>query len=171
MTNDELRRLAEAAKPQCDYHPNMTYEAVERVPEDGDCVEAVILFDDNDYAARLYGHMAYDVDGMALAKYWAAASPDAVLELLDENDRLRELLNLCENCQNPIAARSSAEIIDRSRIEIERLRETLTEIRDLARTGLAPTALNMTEDQWDRHRLNRIAREADVALKKQRGER
>ena len=96
MTNDELRRLAEAAKPQCDYHPNMTYEAVERVPEDGDCVEAVILFDDNDYAAEVYGHMAYDVDGMALAKYWAAASPDAVLKLLDENDRLRGLLKRCE---------------------------------------------------------------------------
>jgi hypothetical protein len=54
--------------------------------------------------------------------------------------------------------------------EIERLRHTLTEIRDLARTGLPPTALNMTEDQWDRHRLSRIAREANAALEKQRGE-
>ena len=92
MTNDELRRLAEAAKPQCDYHPNMTYEAVERSPDDEHYVEAVILFDDNDYAAEVYGHMAYDVDGMALAKYWAAASPDAVLKLLDENNRLRGAL-------------------------------------------------------------------------------
>jgi hypothetical protein len=61
-------------------------------------------------------------------------------------------------------------VVDALQAEIERLRQTLLEIRDLARTGLAPSALNMTEDQWDRHRLNRIAREANAALEKQRGE-
>ena len=53
MTNDELRRLAEAAKAQ---------------PR-------------NSKVTR---------------EYRLAASPDAVLKLLDENDRLRGLLKRCE---------------------------------------------------------------------------
>jgi hypothetical protein len=33
----------------------------------------------------------------------------------------------------------------------------MEDTRDLARTGLTPDALNMTEIDWKQHRLNRIA--------------
>jgi len=46
--------------------------------------------------------------------------------------------------------------------EIKRLREALTEIRDLARTGLPPAG--MDADYWQFHKLNKIAAEADAAL-------
>jgi len=47
--------------------------------------------------------------------------------LEDELARLRES-HTCETCQNPISARTNAEIIDRLRAENERLREALTNI-------------------------------------------
>ena len=36
--------------------------------------------------------------------------------------------------------------------------ETLINVRDTARTGLPPAALNITQAQWDDHRLIAIAR-------------
>jgi hypothetical protein len=125
-----------------------------------------------DLDGRVVRYRLYCVACLCAPDIWKETAAEAIVlwNTRPIEDALRAENNLCENCQNPIAARSSAEIIDWLRMEIERLRETLTEIRDLARTGLAPTALNMTEDQWDRHRLNRIAWEADAALQKQRGE-
>ncbi len=43
--------------------------------------------------------------------------------------------------------------------------EALEYIRDLARTGLAPAAMNLTPEQWVQHKLNRIAAIADAVLK------
>ena len=52
--------------------------------------------------------------------------------------------------------------------EIERLREALEEIRDLARTGLPPAGWE--ETYWLFHKSNRIAGMADAALKGQEAE-
>jgi hypothetical protein len=49
--------------------------------------------------------------------------------------------------------------------EVERLRAALEEIRDLARTGSIPDAMGCTEDQWNWHKVNRIAGMASDALK------
>jgi len=49
--------------------------------------------------------------------------------------------------------------------EIIRLREVLENIRDLARTGLPPDAMNYDAETWKAHKLNRIAHDADAALK------
>jgi hypothetical protein len=51
--------------------------------------------------------------------------------------------------------------------EIMKLQEVLTEIRDLARTGLPPE--NMTEDHWKQRKLNRISYEASKALEGEKG--
>ena len=48
--------------------------------------------------------------------------------------------------------------------------ETLEEIRDLARTSLAPIVLNMTEEEWAKHRLNKIAGIAAHELDRIKGE-
>ena len=68
----EIRRLAEAAQSKSEWRPSISFEAAAHCREDGDYVEAIILFDDNDYAAEVYGHSFYEVDGLALAQYWAA---------------------------------------------------------------------------------------------------
>ena len=46
------------------------------------------------------------------------------------------------------------------------LREALTEIRDLCRTGCAPMSWNMPEAQWLGHKVNKSAALADRALAK-----
>ena len=48
--------------------------------------------------------------------------------------------------------------------ENERLRSALEGIRDLARTGTAPMAYNMTPEEWNKHKLNEIAAEAQAAI-------
>lgn len=53
--------------------------------------------------------------------------------------------------------------------EIERLKTVLTEIRDLALTGLAPDSLNLdTEKKWLRYKVNKIAAMASMELDKGR---
>lgn len=42
---------------------------------------------------------------------------------------------------------------------VPHLAKKLTEIRDLARTGLPPIALGMTSERWANHRLNKISAE------------
>ena len=42
--------------------------------------------------------------------------------------------------------------------------DTLKEIRDLARTGTAPTAFNLTEDEWNKHKLTRIVQLVNKVL-------
>ena len=51
------------------------------------------------------------------------------------------------------------EYIERPEVEepLDETKETMENIRDLARTGLAPDAFNMTQEQWLQHKLNRIA--------------
>jgi hypothetical protein len=49
-------------------------------------------------------------------------------------------------------------------------KRTLEEIRDLARTSLAPMTFNMSEGEWAKHRLNRIAVMADRELDRIKGE-
>ena len=64
---------------------------------------------------------------------------------------------------------NSRPIEDGLRAEIDRLKTALTEIRDLARTGLAPDAYNFdTEEKWLRHKVNRIAGMASRELDKER---
>ena len=46
------------------------------------------------------------------------------------------------------------------------LLEALVGIRDLARTGTAPMAFNMTPRDWDTHKINKIAGEAHQAIEK-----
>lgn len=48
--------------------------------------------------------------------------------------------------------------------QVELWQETLRDIRDLARTGLKPDALNLTQEQWLQEKLNRIAGMANRAL-------
>lgn len=43
-------------------------------------------------------------------------------------------------------------------------RIAMEEIRDLARTGMAPDAWGMTPDQWNQHKVNKIACLAAKAL-------
>lgn len=51
------------------------------------------------------------------------------------------------------------------RQKVEKYRETLEGIRDLARTDLAPDAFNFSsKGQWDEHRMNKIAHEAAHVL-------
>ena len=54
--------------------------------------------------------------------------------------------------------------ITRLRADNAKLREALENIRDEARTGVAPEAFGMTPRQWDQHKLNYCARHADKAL-------
>jgi len=56
------------------------------------------------------------------------------------------------------------EEIERLRADNAKLREALENIRDEARTGVAPEAFGMTPRQWDQHKLNYCARHADKAL-------
>ena len=44
--------------------------------------------------------------------------------------------------------------------------EALEGIRDLAHTGSAPMAFNMTPRDWDTHKINKIAGEAHQAIEK-----
>ena len=44
-------------------------------------------------------------------------------------------------------------------IHIDDLVKHLKHIRDLARTSLAPMAMNMTQAQWDDHRINKLSYE------------
>jgi len=48
--------------------------------------------------------------------------------------------------------------------EVDRLRNELQEILDLARTSLAPDALNIGQQGWSEYRVNKIARMASEAL-------
>ena len=48
--------------------------------------------------------------------------------------------------------------------ENAKMRSALEGIRDLARTGTAPMAYNMTPEEWNKHKLNEIAAEAQVAI-------
>jgi len=57
--------------------------------------------------------------------------------------------------------------IDELQKEVKRLRETLEEIRDLARTGVAPDLFNFTDREWKTHQVNKIAWMANEALKEQ----
>ena len=50
--------------------------------------------------------------------------------------------------------------------KVVELEKELEEIRDLARTGLAPLAFGMTSLEWDRHRINKVAGMANEALNK-----
>jgi len=42
-------------------------------------------------------------------------------------------------------------------LEVKELREALRDIRDLARTGIAPMSYNMTLDEWRQYKLDKIA--------------
>lgn len=53
---------------------------------------------------------------------------------------------------------------------LEKAKESLEEIRDLARTSLAPMVYNMSEKEWALHRLNRIAGMAARELDRNKGE-
>jgi hypothetical protein len=83
MTNDELRRLAEAATPGpwCNVKDTVFHGEIRQANDEGFALIAVMPELDDREA---------DFD------YIAAASPDAVLALLDERDRLAELLKRCE---------------------------------------------------------------------------
>lgn len=54
--------------------------------------------------------------------------------------------------------------VERLRAQVVAANRTLEAIRDLARTGLAPDALNMTPAEWAEHKLHRIARMAVHAM-------
>lgn len=45
--------------------------------------------------------------------------------------------------------------------------EALEHILDLARTGAAPMAMNLTPEEWQQHKLDRIAAIASAVLEKQ----
>jgi len=53
---------------------------------------------------------------------------------------------------------------DALRAEVARLREALTDIRDLARTGMKPDVYP-TEESWNQHKIYAIAADANNALK------
>jgi hypothetical protein len=40
----------------------------------------------------------------------------------------------------------------------------LTEIRDYARSNVPPETMNMTIDEWNKHRLNRIAYQLSLLI-------
>lgn len=63
-----------------------------------------------------------------------------------------------EEDYNSLLARS-----EKAEEELAAMRIVLTEIRDIARTGLAPSG--MTEEYWKQHKLNRIASMASHSLK------
>lgn len=58
----------------------------------------------------------------------------------------------------------------RFREDIDTLRIALEEIRDLARTGCAPDAFNMTPEQWNQHKIDKIAYLASKAIRKVNGD-
>ena len=74
-------------------------------------------------------------------------------ELEAENEQLKIIINDI-----------LAERVKELEAENERLRDALEGIRDLARTGTAPMAYNMTPEEWNKHKLNEIAAEAQAAI-------
>jgi len=48
--------------------------------------------------------------------------------------------------------------------ENAKLKKALENIRDLARTGIAPDSFMLDKSGWDQHRIGTIAREANEAL-------
>ena len=58
--------------------------------------------------------------------------------------------------------------LEASNSRVKELEAALEEIRDLARTGLAPGrwGFNASSSEWDRHKVNRIAGMANEALNK-----
>lgn len=56
-------------------------------------------------------------------------------------------------------------VINQSEEFISELIATLQEIRDLARTGTAPTSFNMTLEEWNKYKLNKCATLADTIIK------
>ncbi len=86
---------------------------------------------------------------------------NCVSALRAENERLKSS-QACEVCQNPIAARSHAEIIERLRNENERLRASLIGIRAVNNGMLE----DMTDEPRDeKFLLIEINAEIDDALK------
>jgi len=51
-----------------------------------------------------------------------------------------------------------------TRTALAELQQAIENIRDIARTGVAPDAFSMTQEEWNAHKINKIAREATIAL-------
>ena len=84
-----LRRLAGAALPESDVLQGRM--AMTATPE-AQGLAARIWYDDGDRAATVDGNLGLDIDATALAEFWAAANPSAVLALLDRIDALEAAL-------------------------------------------------------------------------------
>jgi len=48
-------------------------------------------------------------------------------------------------------------LLDDIRITVSEISRDLTVLRDLCRTDMPPEPYNMTKEEWDRHRLARVA--------------
>ena len=64
-----------------------------------------------------------------------------------------------------IALMGAKLVINQSGEYISELIAILQDIRDLARTGTAPMAFNMTPEEWDKYKLNKCAKLADEVIK------
>lgn len=56
--------------------------------------------------------------------------------------------------------------ITRLRSLVTELKEGITNTRDLARTGVAPDAFGMTQEDWMRHKLIKVSGELDALMSK-----
>jgi hypothetical protein len=91
---------------------------------------------------------------------------EAVMEKMSDADII---LNL-KLAVGSMATVTIESVKDRNRAQekVKKLLIIMREIRDLARTGSIPSAMNMTEEQWAIHKINRIAGMADLALQSER---
>ena len=48
-------------------------------------------------------------------------------------------------------------LLDDIRVTVSEISRDLTVLRDLCRTDMPPEPYNMTKEEWDRHRLARVA--------------
>ena len=110
---------------------------------------------------------------------WAASRPitGEVLVFVNKSNNITEQIHTAfrdlqaENAKLKDYFKASTELCNireeqlRGEIaEVGKLREELEEIRDLARTGLPPADMYPTEEDWLRHKCNRIAYLAQAAL-------
>ena len=95
--------------------------------------------------------------------YMEAELNAAEKRIVELEAALKQQTAYCKKCcrdnkYSPLLVATEKKVVE--------LEKELEEIRDLARTGLAPLAYGMTSLEWDRHRINKVAGMADEALNK-----